>query len=178
MLLMSILIDHTILLVSDVEMRLAFDRFTHGSRNVAIGVKGKERDRRGIPSANNALISLGTKGVIASYGDDCRAHGEEDVRRASVNGICGDKDVRRTTLEVMDGKHDTTGETVVVTDCELSSDGEESCGSVTPYFSMDDVGPIDILTRSSHYDGSIYKGTSRTTGWKRKYRIADRNESK
>uniref|UniRef100_A0ACD5YC77 Uncharacterized protein n=1 Tax=Avena sativa TaxID=4498 RepID=A0ACD5YC77_AVESA len=58
-----------------------------------------------------------------------------------------------------------------------ADDKDTRAAGEMPDCAMDDVPLIDVLPDSSHRDGSVYSGTT-TEGWKRSYRIADRNETR
>lgn len=85
-------------------------------------------------------------------------------------------DTSGTASEVIDvvaGKHDAFAKLVDTYGCE------ETGRSTTMDTKRSDkkkiVAPMDLLPKSRHRDGSVFRGTH---SWKSVYNIADRNESK
>lgn len=136
----------------------------------SIGVKGKKLDKPNRSPANDIMISLGegtAKEFIAPYGDDRPTHGKQNASNTYVDeGAC---------LEVIHGQRDTAEKILDVSDYEIGSDVEEGWAAQISGHPVDSVFPLDRLPRSSHRNGSIYRGTER---WKKTFCVADRGESK
>lgn len=168
------------------------------------GVRGEEESGKStplIPSVKSITISsLGkdsqrmknvensdtTKDFIARDGYGHPANVVQDRRKANVDVFFGDKEAPRTTVEITDGKRETWGDVLIERDTRETkgrqgeitvSDDEEnvSLAAEMPWYSVDEVVPLNILPDSSHRDGSVYRSTDTFI---KDYRIVDRSESK
>lgn len=136
------------------------------------GVAGKKLNKPNRRPANEIMISLGegtAKEFIAPYGDGRPTHGKQNARNTYTYGDEG------ACLEVIHDQRDTVEKILDVSDYEIGSFAEEGWAAQIAGHPVDSVFSLDRLPRSSHRNGSIYRGTER---WKKTFRVADRGESK
>ena len=128
----------------------------------------------------NRLLPISSANVINLPLDNIEKRGA--ILGVTAGDDTSDKDACWETSELIYVKHETCGEIVkhTVTEEDGRSTTEDHKGIVVSDEEVsDDEGYTvnNVLARSRHRDGSIYRGMG-DTWWKKQYCTADRNESK
>lgn len=139
---------------------------------------GKPYRRLPITSANVTIISQNNKhSAIAESIRNIEKRGIITISEVVAGDERENKDACRTTLEVAD----TGGQIVKHLGCEEDQRRAPADQRAEFVVSDDEVSDVEgytvnILAKSTHRDGSIYRGMD--TWWKEEYCIADRNETR